>query len=64
MFFFIFFYIYMYILICFNFLQIGGASLDVFEEEPPKDPITLELIQHPRVIATPHLGFYHSLSLI
>ncbi|XP_012261202.2 D-3-phosphoglycerate dehydrogenase [Athalia rosae] len=34
----------------------GGAGLDVFVEEPPKNPITLELIQHPKVIATPHLG--------
>ncbi|KAK0078075.1 hypothetical protein PV326_009605, partial [Microctonus aethiopoides] len=33
----------------------GGAALDVFLEEPPKNPITLELIQHPKVIATPHL---------
>ncbi|XP_023288435.1 D-3-phosphoglycerate dehydrogenase [Orussus abietinus] len=34
----------------------GGAAMDVFVEEPPKDPITLELIRHPKVIATPHLG--------
>ncbi|CAG2055243.1 unnamed protein product, partial [Timema podura] len=34
----------------------GGAALDVFVEEPPKDPVTLELIQHPKVVATPHLG--------
>lgn len=36
--------------------QCGGAALDVFEQEPPTNPITLELIQHPNVIATPHLG--------
>lgn len=36
--------------------QCGGAGLDVYEEEPPKHPVTLELIQHPNVIATPHLG--------
>uniref|UniRef100_A0A0C9S0B9 D-3-phosphoglycerate dehydrogenase n=1 Tax=Fopius arisanus TaxID=64838 RepID=A0A0C9S0B9_9HYME len=36
--------------------QCGGAGLDVFAEEPPKNPTTLELIQHPKVIATPHLG--------
>ncbi len=32
---------------------IGGAALDVFETEPPG---LTELIKHPRVIATPHLG--------
>lgn len=36
--------------------QCGGAALDVYEEEPPTNPITLELIRHPNVIATPHLG--------
>lgn len=34
----------------------GGAALDVFTEEPPKNPTTLELIRHPRVVCTPHLG--------
>ncbi|XP_050454766.1 D-3-phosphoglycerate dehydrogenase [Cataglyphis hispanica] len=34
----------------------GGAALDVFVEEPPKNPITLELIKHPKVVPTPHLG--------
>ena len=34
----------------------GGAGLDVYTEEPPKNPITLELIKHPKVVATPHLG--------
>ncbi|KAG5307984.1 SERA dehydrogenase, partial [Acromyrmex insinuator] len=34
----------------------GGAALDVFVEEPPKNAITLELIKHPKVVATPHLG--------
>ncbi|XP_076633355.1 hydroxypyruvate reductase [Colletes latitarsis] len=34
----------------------GGAALDVFVQEPPKDPVTLELIDHPNVVATPHLG--------
>lgn len=34
----------------------GGAALDVFEEEPPKAAVTLKLIQHPKVVATPHLG--------
>lgn len=36
--------------------QCGGAALDVFIEEPPKNPITIELIAHPKVVATPHLG--------
>ncbi|KAJ8918398.1 hypothetical protein NQ315_008094 [Exocentrus adspersus] len=36
--------------------QCGGAALDVFEQEPPTNPITLELIQQEKVIATPHLG--------
>jgi len=34
----------------------GGAGLDVFMEEPPKSPVTLEVIKHPAVVATPHLG--------
>ncbi|XP_004933138.1 D-3-phosphoglycerate dehydrogenase [Bombyx mandarina] len=36
--------------------KVGGAALDVFEQEPPTDPVTLEIIQQPAVIATPHLG--------
>ncbi|XP_050360551.1 D-3-phosphoglycerate dehydrogenase [Nymphalis io] len=36
--------------------QVSGAALDVFEQEPPTDPLTLEIIQHPAVIASPHLG--------
>lgn len=34
----------------------GGAALDVFEQEPPTNPVTLELIQQEKVVATPHLG--------
>jgi D-3-phosphoglycerate dehydrogenase len=33
--------------------QVRGASLDVFETEPPKDP---GLVNHPRVIVTPHIA--------
>jgi D-3-phosphoglycerate dehydrogenase len=32
---------------------VQGAALDVFAKEPPEYP---ELVRHPRVIATPHLG--------
>lgn len=32
--------------------------MDVFEQEPPTDPLTLKIIQHKGVIATPHLGNY------
>jgi len=31
----------------------GGAALDVFDEEPPKNK---QLIEHPKLICTPHLG--------
>ncbi|CAG0919370.1 unnamed protein product [Notodromas monacha] len=39
--------------------QVGGAALDVFNVEPPtkSDAAYIkELIEHPRLIATPHLG--------
>lgn len=34
----------------------GGAAVDVYEEEPPKSEITKQLIRHPKVVPTPHLG--------
>jgi len=34
----------------------GGAAFDVFPEEPPKSDITKALINHPKTVATPHLG--------
>jgi D-3-phosphoglycerate dehydrogenase len=33
--------------------KIGGAALDVFDEEPPRD---LRLVRHPRVVCTAHMG--------
>ncbi len=33
--------------------QLAGAALDVYEVEPP---VRAELVRHPRIIPTPHLG--------
>lgn len=41
---------------CLESGQCGGAALDVFSEEPPKSDFLKKLIQHPKVVATPHLG--------
>jgi D-3-phosphoglycerate dehydrogenase / 2-oxoglutarate reductase len=35
---------------------VQGAALDVFSEEPPKSEQLMKLIQHPKVILTPHLA--------
>ncbi len=36
--------------------KVGGAALDVFEKEPPNFEDMEELLAHPKVICTPHLG--------
>src|SRR5574342_149432 len=36
--------------------HIAGAAVDVWSEEPPVSPLAKRLIQHPRVVVTPHLG--------
>jgi D-3-phosphoglycerate dehydrogenase len=36
--------------------KVRGAALDVFEVEPPENPLQNQLIQHPNVICTPHIG--------
>lgn len=35
---------------------VAGAAVDVWSEEPPVSPLVKRLIQHPRVVVTPHLG--------
>jgi D-3-phosphoglycerate dehydrogenase len=36
--------------------HVAGAAVDVWSEEPPRSPALQRLIQHPRVVVTPHMG--------
>lgn len=36
--------------------HVAGAAIDVWSEEPPRGEVLKRLIQHPRVVVTPHLG--------
>jgi len=36
--------------------HVAGAAIDVWSEEPPATETVKRLIQHPRVVVTPHLG--------
>ncbi len=36
--------------------KLGAAALDVLSEEPPQSPVLKKLVEHPRVIVTPHIG--------
>ena len=36
--------------------HVSGAAIDVWTEEPPVSPVVKRLIQHPRVVVTPHHG--------
>lgn len=35
--------------------QVASAALDVYDSEPPPES-SRELLQHPRLVCTPHLG--------
>ncbi len=36
--------------------HVAGAAIDVWSEEPPRGDAVRRLIQHPRMVVTPHLG--------
>lgn len=36
--------------------KVRGAAFDVFSEEPPRSEMVKQLIAHPRMVVTPHLG--------
>ena len=36
--------------------HVAGAAIDVWTEEPPRSETVRRLVQHPRVVVTPHLG--------
>ncbi len=36
--------------------RLGGVALDVLEEEPPRSELMAKLVEHPKVIVTPHIG--------
>ncbi|HEU5319287.1 MAG TPA: phosphoglycerate dehydrogenase [Methylomirabilota bacterium] len=36
--------------------RVAGAAIDVWSEEPPRADVVRRLVQHPRVVVTPHLG--------
>lgn len=36
--------------------RLGGAALDVLEQEPPRDEKIWMLVKHPKVVVTPHIG--------
>ena len=36
--------------------HVAGAAIDAWSEEPPRSEVVRRLIQHPRMVVTPHLG--------
>ena len=36
--------------------KVAGAAFDVWSEEPPKSDVLKKMIEHPRMVVTPHLG--------